>query len=247
LEKISEYYRLRNEEMMDQNQLEKKCKIGIIGGTGKEGKGLAFRWAKAGYQIFIGSRQTEKAILAVEDLRGLLPDGIIISGATNEQVAQMADIVVVTVPYSAHLDILNTIKPFVQGKIVIDVTVPLVPPKVSQVVIPAAGSAAQEAQQVLGDGVRVVSAFQNISYEKLLKESKVNCDVLVCGNDKNARSQVIELVKEAGMVGWNAGPIQNAIVAEGLTSILIGINKEHGVHSAGIRITGVAKPRDKSK
>lgn len=213
--------------------------IGIIGGTGKEGKGLAYRWAKAGYKILIGSRSVEKATLAVHDLLGVLPLGCEIVGKINLEVAQESEIVVLTVPYPAHAETLMGIKPYLQGKILVDVTVPLVPPRVTRVQMPPAGSAAQEAQKIVGEETQVVSAFQNISYEHLLNDEPVNCDVLVCGSGKAARSVVLELVKAAGLVGWDAGPIENSMVIEGLTSILIGINKQFGTVSAGIKITGV--------
>lgn len=131
-------------------------------------------------------------------------------------------------------------KPQLQGKILIDVTVPLVPPKVTRVQMPSAGSAAQEAQQILGEAVQVVSAFQNISYENLLTQEDIDCDVLICGSGKAAREIVLNLVKAAGLVGWDAGPLENSVVVEGLTSILIGINKQFGVKSSGIKITGVS-------
>ncbi|MDO9120477.1 MAG: NADPH-dependent F420 reductase, partial [Anaerolineaceae bacterium] len=121
----------------------------------------------------------------------------------------------------------------------IDVTVPLVPPKVSKVQLPPAGSAALEARDILGDEIQVVSAFQNISYEHLMEEGDIDCDVLVTGTSKNARQVVLELVERAGMVGWDAGPIENSVVAEGLTSVLIGLNSQFGIHNAGIKITGI--------
>ena len=213
--------------------------IAIIGGTGKEGKGLAYRWAKVGHQVIIGSREQEKALRIAEELNTAYPEITPVMGEQNPTAARNAEIVVITVPYSAHLAILESIKESVQGKIVIDVTVPLVPPKVSMVHIPASGSAAQEAQEYLGENVRVVSAFQNVSYEKLLGEHETLSDVLVCGNDGQAKQTVIDLIREAGMNGFNAGPIQNSIVSEGLTSVLININKSFGVHSAGIRIIGL--------
>lgn len=216
--------------------------IGIIGGTGKEGKGLAYRWLKAGYSILIGSRSPEKAQNAALDLQAFIGPDARVVGVENRIAAQKADLVVLTVPYSAHADTLTLLRDVLQGKTLVDVTVPLVPPNVSRVQMPPEGSAAQAAQAILGSGVRVVSAFQNISYEHLLKDEEVNCDVLVCGSDRATRSVVLKLVKDAGLVGWDAGPIQNSVVVEGLTSILIGINKQFGVHSAGIRITGI--PRD---
>lgn len=231
---------------MEEKSIDEIKLISIIGGTGKEGKGLAYAWAKAGYSICIGSRQLEKAQAAAGEVTQLLnnltvPLETSIVGNTNPEAARMGDLVVLTVPYLAHVDTLNVIKPFMQGKILIDVTVPLVPPKVTKVQMPPAGSAAQEAQLILGDGVQVVTAFQNISHENLLTQKKVECDVLVCGSGKSARGVVLELVKAAGLSGWDAGPIENSVVVEGLTSILIGINKQYNTESAGIRITGVPR------
>ncbi|NMC47227.1 MAG: NADPH-dependent F420 reductase [Chloroflexi bacterium] len=214
-------------------------KIAIIGGTGKEGKGLAYRWAKAGHKVTIGSRQFEKAQHIAEELnmekQGIKP----VSGLQNSDAAKQAELVVVTVPFAAHVATLETIKDAVQGKIVVDVTVPLVPPKVSTVHIPAAGSAAMEAQSVLGEDTRVVSAFQNVSYEKLMDDNAQISDVLVCGNDQAAKNLVLQLIDDAGMKGFDAGALQNSIVSEGMTSVLININKKFGVHSAGIKIIGL--------
>jgi NADPH-dependent F420 reductase len=215
--------------------------IAILGGTGKEGKGLAFRWALAGYPVLIGSRQTEKAQRAVAELRQLLPPAANLEGMTNPEAAQRAGILVVTVPYAAHRPTLESVRDYAQGKILVDVTVPLVPPKVSRVQMPPAGSAAQEAREILGEGVEVVDAFQNISYEHLLNDEPVECDILVVGSSKAARSDVLKLVQAAGMVGWDAGPIENAVVVEGLTSVLIYLNKQYGVESSGIRITGIPR------
>ncbi|MBA4420867.1 MAG: NADPH-dependent F420 reductase [Anaerolinea sp.] len=215
--------------------------IAIAGGTGKEGKGLAYRWAKAGYQLIIGSRQLEKAQAAADALNQLLKGSSIVTGMLNSEAAQAADLVVLTVPFSAHIPTLEGLKEELKGKILVDVSVPLVPPKVSKVQMPPSGSAALEAKQVLGEESRIVSAFQNISYEHLLNDEEIICDVLVTGTDKEARSIVLKLVKDAGMVGWDAGPIENSVVAEGMTSILIGLNKQYGVQSAGIKITGVSR------
>lgn len=218
-----------------------KVLIGIIGGTGKEGMGLAYRWVKAGYAVLIGSRLEEKARNAAEELKKMTGISELIRGERNELTAEQADLVVLTVPFSAHKDTCLMVKPYVQGKIVIDVAVPLVPPKVSTVQMPAEGSAAQQAQQILGESVQVVAAFQNISYENLLSNEDVGCDVLVCGGKKEARQTVIGLIEAIGLVGWNAGPVENAVVVEGLTSVLIGLNKQFGVKSSGIRITGIVK------
>ena len=214
-------------------------KIAILGGTGNEGKGLAYRWAKAGLSVIIGSRNLEKAQTAVDELTQLLNENADLSAMENLEAANLADIIVLTVPYKVHAGMVKSIAPYCNGKIVVDVTVPLNPPKVTKVYVPDAGSAAQEAQMILGEDAFVVSAFQNVSFEHLLSDEQINCDVLVAGKGKEARLVVIELVEKAGMIGWDAGSIENSVVVEGLTSILIGINKENGVKSSGIRISGV--------
>lgn len=215
--------------------------IGVIGGTGKEGKGLAFRWAKAGYRVLIGSRDIEKAQTAVDDIRSRLAEGAKVEARINADAVREADLAVLTVPYAAQKDTLTALKDLLQGKILIATTVPLVPPKVTKVQLPAAGSATLEAQQILGEGTPVVAAFQNISYEKLLTDQPMECDVLVCGTGKIAREVALKLVEDAGLIGWDGGPLENSVVVEGMTSILIGLNKQHGVQSAGIRITGIQR------
>jgi NADPH-dependent F420 reductase len=213
--------------------------IAVLGGTGKEGKGLAYRWAKAGYQVLIGSRTPEKAVSVASEILEMLDGTGSVVGASNREVAQQANIVVLTVPYAAHRDTLESVKDSLQGKLLIDVTVPLIPPKVSKVQVPPAGSAAQEAREIVGESVEVVSAFQNVSFERLLGEANVECDVLVTGTSKNARLEALKLVEAAGLTGWDAGPIENSVVAEALASVLIYINKQYGSAHAGIKITGV--------
>ena len=215
--------------------------IAVLGGTGKEGKGLAYRWAKAGYRVLIGSRTEEKAIIAASEIIQLLDGASSTVGMFNLDAARQANIVVLTVPYAAHRATLESVKDALKGKILIDVTVPLVPPKVTKVQMPAAGSAAQEAQEIVGEGVEVAAAFQNISYEHLLGEGNAECDVLVTGSSKDARAEAIKLVEAAGLTGWDAGPIENSVVVEGLASVLININKQYGSTHAGIKITGVSK------
>ena len=212
--------------------------IAVLGGTGKEGKGLAYRWAQAGYRVLIGSRTSEKAVTAASEIMELLEGSSSVVGTTNLEAAQQADIAVLTVPYSAHRATLEGVRDALKGKLLIDVTVPLVPPKVSKVQMPAAGSAAQEAKEILGEEVEVVAAFQNVSHEHLLGEENVECDVLVTGTSKKARAEALTLVEAAGLIGWDAGPIENSVVVEGLTSVLIHINKQYGSTHAGIRITG---------
>lgn len=213
--------------------------IGIIGGTGREGRGLGYRWAKAGHKIIIGSRSEEKALAAVEELKVRLRGKGEVSGTTNDKAVLACDIAVLTVPFAAHRSTLEGLKEELQGKILIDVVVPLVPPKVTRVQMPKEGSAAQQAQAILGDDVKVVAAFQTISFELLLADKEIECDVLVAGGDQAAREVVIGLAEDIGLKAWDAGVIQNAVVVEGLTSILIGLNLKYKVPSSGIRITGI--------
>jgi len=216
-------------------------RIAVLGGTGKEGKGLAYRWAKAGYQVLIGSRSSERAVTAASEIMELLEGSSSVVGTTNPEAAQQADIIVVTVPYSAHRETLESVKDLIKGKLLIDVTVPIVPPKVTKVQMPTAGSAAQEAREIVGEDVQVTAAFQNISHELLFDEDDINCDVLVTGTSKEARAETLTLVDAAGLTGWDAGPIENSVVVEGLASVLININKRYGSTHAGIRITGAYK------
>jgi hypothetical protein len=215
--------------------------IAIIGGTGKEGKGLAYRWTKAGYPVIIGSREKEKADNAKNELVQSFPDlsASQLEGMTNEDAVKGCSIAVLTIPYQFHEEMVLKMKPYLHGKIFMDVTVPLVPPQVSVVTIPPDGSIAKHAQVLLGEETKVISAFQNISFELLLSDKPIECDVLVCGTDKETRDTGVRLVEDAGLTAWDAGPLENSIVAEGLTSVLIRINKANQVHSAGIRITGV--------
>ncbi|MEP7134328.1 MAG: NADPH-dependent F420 reductase [Chloroflexota bacterium] len=215
--------------------------IAVLGGTGKEGKGLAYRWAKAGYRVMIGSRSSERAVTTASEIMELTEMSATVVGMSNHEAAQNANIVVIAVPYAAHRETLESVKDHLKGKLLIDVTVPLVPPKVTKVQMPAAGSAAQEAQEIVGEGVEVVAAFQNISHEHLLTDDDVECDVLVTGTSKEARAEALTLVEAAGLTGWDAGPIENSVVVEGLTSVLININKQYGSTHAGIKITGANK------
>ena len=215
--------------------------IAILGGTGKEGRGLAYRWAKAGYQVLIGSRTPEKAVTTASEIVELLDGASSTVGMSNLEAAKQAEIVVLTVPYAAHRETLESVKEALKGKLLIDVTVPLLPPKVTTVQMPTAGSAAQEAKEILGEGVEIAAAFQNISHELLLEDLQVECDVLVSGTSKDARAEALKLVEAAGLTGWDAGPIENSMVIEGLTSVLININKQYGSTHAGIKITGVHK------
>ena len=218
--------------------------IAILGGTGDLGTGLARRWAEAGYQVVIGSRTQDKAEAAAADLKSVMAErGIEISGVQameNLAAAELADLVAITVPFSHQASTLEYVKAALEGKILIDVTVPLVPPKVGTVQLPEGGSAGQIAQDLLGEGVQVVSAFQNVAAHHLQEGHGLDCDVLVSGNSKDAREVVVGLVEAAGMRGFHAGAIANAAAAEALTSILITINRRYKCH-AGISITGLGE------
>ena len=211
-----------------------KPTLAILGGTGDLGSGLAKCWLAAGYKVIVGSRSAEKAKAFVGELTGD------VLGDDNANAAKAADIVVLAVPFASHEATLREVKDFVQGKVVVDAAVPLVPPKVSVVQLPAEGSAAQIAQQLLGDGVRVVSAFHNVGATKLHQGGRADCDVLVFGNDKAARDAVIELANVVATAGIDGGVLANSAAAEAMTSVLIGINRRYKVPGAGIRITGLS-------
>lgn len=213
-----------------------KPSIAIVGGTGDLGSGLAKRWLAAGYSVVIGSRSAEKAQAFAKELGGGA------RGDDNVGAAKSADIVVLAVPFGSHDATLREVKDAVQGKIVVDAAVPLVPPKVSVVQLPAEGSAAQIAQTLLGEGVKVVSAFHNVGATKLHAGGRADCDVLVFGNDKESRDVVIGLANEVASAGIDGGVLANSAAAEALTSVLIGINRRYKVPGAGIRITGLSPP-----
>ncbi len=220
---------------MDNNQ----PSIAVIGGTGNLGWALARRWAQSGYEITIGSRSVEKAAEAAERI-GSAAGSTPARGLTNQDAAANADILVVTVPFASQGTILSSIADAGAGKLIVDTTVPLVPPKVARVQMPTSGCAALSAKALLGDDARLVSAFHNVAAHKLNEDGEVDCDVLIFGNAPADREIVVGLAAGAGLRGIHAGPLANSVAAEALTSILIGINKRYKVDGAGIRITGPA-------
>ena len=214
--------------------------IAILGGTGKEGPGLALRWAYAGYKIIIGSRQVEKAVTTATALNSKL--GIdSVTGMENGQAARTADICVLTVIHTAHEAVIDSLFEDLQGKILVDATarIDFQDPRP-----PAQPAAARMAQDKLGVGVRVVAAFQNTPAHILKKNigEMLDTDVLVCADDLQAAEEIIHLAKMGGMRAYYAGGLDNAGVVEGLTSILISINKHYGTKTASIAITGVPFP-----
>lgn len=217
--------------------------IAVIGGTGNVGYGLALRWGEKGHRVLVGSRAADRAEAAANELRARLVEGRgagEITGLANPEAAAQAGIVAVTVPFAAQRPTLESIRDGCRGKIVVDVTVPLVPPRVSRVQLPPEDSAALVTQAVLGDEARVVSAFQNVSAVHLAELGHpIDCDVLVCGDDPQAREAVVRLATDAGLRGIHAGRLANSVATEALTSVLIWLNQRHKVAGTGIRITGL--------
>lgn len=208
--------------------------IAVIGGTGHLGKAIARRLVKAGHEVTIGSRTADKAEATAQEI------GAAGSGE-NAAVASGKDVVIVTVPYASQADTLKQIAPLVGDAIVVDTTVPLVPPKVMRVQLPAAGSAALEAKAILGDDVRFVTSFHSVAAHILDTDAKVDCDVLTFSDDVEARNVVIGLVNDMDLRGLSGGALANSAAAEALTSILIYMNKTYGADGAGVRFTGLTK------
>ncbi len=215
--------------------------IAVLGGTGKEGSGLALRWAHAGYPVVIGSRSPEKAVEAAAEMNETLGRDTV-RGSGNPEAAAAARIVVLAVPYAGQRATVEEVRAHLTGKILIDVTVPLVPPKVNRVQLPNGGSAVEAIQTLLGEDVKVISAFQNISAHHLKKlDAEIDCDVIVCGDDREATDFVVGLAQAIGLGAWNGGVLANSVVSEGLTSVLIALNQRYKVPGAGIRITGIPR------
>jgi NADPH-dependent F420 reductase len=206
--------------------------IAVVGGTGKLGSAIARRLARAGHDVVIGSRDAESAQRAASEL------GHGLRGMTNVDAAKAATLVIVTVPFASQEVTLRDIAPHVADKILVDTTVPLMPPKVMRVQLPAEGSAAVRAQQILGEDVTVISAFHNVAAHKLATDEHIECDILVFGDDAAARSQVVALSRDMGLRGIHGGALVNSAAAEALTSLLIFINKTYKVDGAGVKITG---------
>ena len=213
--------------------------IAIIGGTGKEGTGLAKRWANSGYRVIIGSRDAERAQQKVDELNAEM-GGTYLHGMENLKAAKEANLIVITVPYAAHKDTVQSLREFAQGKIVVDVTVPIQPPHIRTVYVPEGKSACLEAQAILGPGAKVCAAFQNVSSVHLKGSSDhVDCDVLICGDDEAAKVEVIRLAQAAGMRGLDAGPLANSVAVEAITPVLMYFNKRYKSKGSGIVITGI--------
>jgi 8-hydroxy-5-deazaflavin:NADPH oxidoreductase len=210
-------------------------RIGIVGGTGKQGSGLAIRWSRAGHTIALGSRDAAKARARATELAGV---GHAVEGGDNAWAAREGEIVVLTVPYDAHRETIRAIAAELEGKVLVDVTVPLKPPKVSRVQLPAGQAAALEAQELLGASTPVVSTLHHVSSTHLADPShRIDCDVLVVGDDARAKSTAMGLVRDLGLRALDAGPLANAVALESLTPVLIHLNRTYKSQGAGIVFT----------
>jgi NADPH-dependent F420 reductase len=212
--------------------------IAIVGGTGKEGQGMAARWAKAGHRVYLGSRDAERARGAADQLSAKA--GAPIAGGENAWAVAQAEVVVLSVPYSAHADTLRTLAGALDGKIMIDITVPLEPPAVTKVSLPAGKSAALEAQALLGDNVKVVAALHHVSATHLAElDHALDCDVLACSDHKDALEVVLGLIGDLGARAFHAGALANAVALESLTPVLLHLGRKYKRAGIGVRFTGL--------
>lgn len=219
-------------------------KIGIIGGTGPEGSGLAARWAAAGEHILIGSRDASRAAETAKLLRARLGSTVKIDSAENASAVEQSEIVVLTVPFLGHAALLKQLRPhWKPGQILIDTTVPLaaaVGGAPSRMLTVWQGSAGQQTRELVPASVGVAAAFHNLSAELLAKDGPVDCDILVCSDDAEAKRVASELAaKIPGARAINGGKLENARIVESLTALLIGLNLRYKVHTAGVRFTGL--------
>jgi len=212
-------------------------RIGVVGGTGKEGRGMALRWARAGHELFIGSRDAERARAAASELSAEVNRPI--QGGDNADAVRASELVVLSVPYSAHASTLQDLKAELAGRVLIDITVPLQPPKVTAVHLPAGQAAALEAQQILGAETPVVAALHHVSAVHLRDlDHAIDCDVLACSDDKAALERTLPVLRDLGVRAFDAGPLRNAIALESITPLLLYLNRSLKGRSVGIRISG---------
>jgi len=212
--------------------------IAIVGGTGKEGRGMAARWAKAGHAVFIGSRVADRARATAAELVSLV--GCRVEGGDNHQAVENADVVILSVPYSAHAETLRGLAQALAGKIVVDITVPLEPPNVRRVHVPEGKAAALETQALLGSDARVVAALHHVSAVHLADfDHPIDCDVLACSDDAQALQVVLGVIEDLGTRALDAGALANAVALESLTPVLLHLNRRYKSPGAGIRFTGL--------
>ena len=209
--------------------------VAIVGGTGNLGSALALRLGAPGVKVIIGSRDAQKALNAVESLKPKMRAGEL-TGTTNPEAVKQGEFVVIAVPYEGHQQMVQDLKGQLTGKIIIDTVVPL---KKVRPFVPAAGSALQEAQQIIGDEAPVIGALHNISAVDLGEVDSPLGDVLVCGDNEQAKQKVMEIIRRIGARPFDGGPAGNAYVIEGLTGIIIHLNRKYKSKHGSIKITGV--------
>ena len=213
-------------------------RIGIVGGTGKEGRGMAARWARAGHTIAIGSRDVEKARAQAADLTAAGCTGVV--GGDNRWAVTLSEVVLLSVPYAAHSETLRGLKDVLAGRVLIDITVPLQPPRVTVVHLPKGKSAALEAQEILGPDTKIVAALQHVSSTHLADaEHAIDCDVLCCSDDDSARNLAMSLIADLGLRALDAGPLANSVALESLTPVLLYLGKRYKAAGVGVRFTGL--------
>lgn len=220
--------------------MDREVTLAIVGGTGNLGTSLALRLAAPGVRVIIGSRNQEKARAVVDSLRKKTPAQGRIEGKSNHEAAREAELVIVAVPYEGHSATVKALREDVQGKIVIDAVVPL---RKGKPFIPLAGSALLEAQEILGKETAVVGALHNISAVDLENPHAPLGDVLVCGDDGQAKQRVMELIERIGARAFDAGPAANAYIIEGLTGVLIHLNRKYKSKHAGVKLTGIGNDK----
>ena len=216
-------------------------RIAIVGGTGREGLGLGARWARAGHRVHIGSRDASRAQARAEEIGRLVGDaGPAVVGGLNSDMVSAADVVCLTVPWGAHARTVEALADALAGKLVVDLTVPLTPPKITHVSLPEGGSVALRTQSLAGPKAQVAAALHHVSSAHLADAgADIDCDVLVCADDPDARQRAMALVTDLGLAPIDAGPLVNAVALESLTPVLLHINRHYGLKGAGIRITGL--------
>jgi NADPH-dependent F420 reductase len=212
--------------------------IAILGGTGNEGRGLAQRLARAGHTVLLGSRDEERARAAAAELAADTAGQV--EGATNRDAAARGEIVIVAVPFAGHRALLEEVREALQHKIIIDTVVPLDFKARHPYAPPEQGSAAEQAQEILGPEVRVVAGLHQIAAHELAShEHAIEADGLICGDDADAKARASEVVRALGVRAIDAGALRNASILEALTPLLIDINRRNKVKTAGVRITGL--------
>jgi 8-hydroxy-5-deazaflavin:NADPH oxidoreductase len=231
-------------DLAERGSLRQKMDVAIIGGTGEEGFGLTLRLGKAGHHVVIGSRSEDKGASSAESARGILGGSAAIEGTTNEAAAARGEVVIVTVPYEGQAGTYRAIKAHLRsGTIVCDATSPLataVGGKAWHVIRPWHGSAAEQAAAILGAGIRMTAGFHTVSADALRAiEVPMDSDVLVCGDDAEAKSVVGGLIEDVPGMRWvDCGLLSQARIAESMTALLISVNRQYAIHDSGFRITG---------